>query len=288
MNKEMTRNAFLLILFLSFGMFTVDFATADSPVVQGLGGAGRAGVPREGLFSNPAAVGLLTESGAFLIYEKPRIPDWNAGGRLYSVGAFDGQNAGLKGAFGYIRTSRARVENTVSQSYEDRSEYRMALGLPLAANVAAGLRVQYITRRTGSQETKIFNGGVGTIFPVYSGLIAGLTYENLLNKPGELAPTMGAGLSYALGYGIQVYGDGYRQMKGPKKGERGWALGAETALAGELRVRGGRFQDGDRRRKGWSMGASWVGPRTSFDYAMRTSGDLPKERDHILGLTTIF
>jgi hypothetical protein len=82
-----------------------------------------------------------------------------------------------------------------------------------------------------------------------------------------------------------LYGDGTRIMKGALKGQRGWALGGELSFAGDFRLRAGRFQDGLRRRKGWSIGGSWVGPRASFDYAMRTSGSNPKERDHILGMT---
>ena len=105
---------------------------------------------------------------------------------------------------------------------------------------------------------------------------------------GENPPTAAAGLLYALGYGINLYGDGLRVMKGPHKGDRGWALGGELSFATDFRLRAGRFQDTYRRRRGWSAGLSWNGPRTSFDYAMRTSGDSPKERDHILGMTVAF
>jgi len=74
-------------------------------------------------------------------------------------------------------------------------------------------------------------------------------------------------------------------MKGTMKGNRGWAVGAETALGDSFRLRTGRFQESVRRMKGWSVGLSWKGPRASFDYAMRTTGQGPKERDHILGMT---
>jgi hypothetical protein len=280
---KMTRNVILLLL----GVFlpASSFATADSPVVQGLGGGGRAGIPSEALFSNPAAVGLLSQSYSFLMYEKPKIPEWNAGGRAYSVGAYDGTNEAVRGAFGYLRTSRARVDAAGQQGYEDRSEYRLALGRPVWSSVVMGLQARYVTKRTGPEETSFFDGSVGAIFPVYAGFTGGLTYENFMNKEAERPPTVGAGLTYNLGYGLQAYGDGTRIMKGPSSGQRGWSLGAEFALAGDFRLRGGKFQDGYRRRKGWSVGISWAGPRASFDYAMRTSGADPKERDHIFGMT---
>jgi hypothetical protein len=148
-----------------------------------------------------------------------------------------------------------------------------------------GLQARYVTKRTGAEETSFFDGNVGAIFPVYAGFTGGATYENFMNKEADRPPTVGAGLTYNLGYGLQAYADGTRIMKGPSSGQRGWSLGAEFSLAGDFRLRGGKFQDGYRRRKGWSVGLSWVGPRASFDYAMRTGGADPKERDHIFGMT---
>lgn len=280
----MTRNVILLLAVIFF-IPASSFATADSPVVQGLGGAGRAGVPTEALFTNPASVALLTQSGSYFIYQKPSIPEWNAGGRGYVIGAYDGQNQAAKGSFGYVRTSRARIDRLGNQGYEDRSEYRFALGTLVSGNIAGGLQARYVTRRIAGQAQKFFDGDLGTIFPIYAGLVGGLTYENALNKAGERPTSMGAGLTYGLGYGIQAYGDGYRFMKGQEKGQQGWAVGAEVAVAGDFKLRGGRFQDGYRRLKGWSAGISWAGPRASFDYAMRTTGGGPKERDHIFGMT---
>ena len=286
----MTRNVILLFYSVFCGAFFLlpasSFATADSPVVQGLGGAGRAGLPNEALYSNPAAVGLLNQSYSFLMYEKPRIPEWNAGGRAYAIGAYDGTNEAVKGAFGYLRTSMARVDAAGRQGYVDRSEYRLALGRPVWSGVIAGLQARYVTRRTGPDGRSFFDGNLGAIFPVYSGFIGGVTYENAMNEEADRLPTAGVGVTYGFASsGIQLYGDGTRIMKGALKGQRGWALGGEISLAGDFRLRAGRFQDGQRRRKGWSIGASWAGPRASFDYAMRTSGSDPKERDHIFGMT---
>lgn len=283
MNQKMTRNAFPLLAFL-FLLPASSFAT-ESPLTQGLGGAGRAGIPTESLFNNPAALALSAQSTIFAIYEKPRIPDWNAGGRAYALGAYDVQTSSVKGGIGYLRTSRARLGSAGRQDYEDRSEIRSVFAHQLWDGVQGGLKVGYITRRVGVASEKFFNGDIGAIFPVYAGVFGGLTYENVLTQPGEKPGTAGAGLTYGLGYGIQLYGDGTRVMKGPRKGDRGWALGAELAVAGDFKLRAGRFQEGLRRLRGWSLGLSWTGPRASFDYAMRTAGDNPNERDHIFGMT---
>jgi hypothetical protein len=286
MKKEMTR--FVIPLLALFLGPTFSFATADSPVVQGLGGAGRAGVPGEALFSNPASAALLTQSAAFLYFQKPRISDWNAGGRGYAVGVYDGQNPAAKGALGFVRTSRARIDRQGNQTFEDRSDYRFTIASSVWSNVMGGLQTRYVTRRSGAESRRFFNTDLGTIFPVYTDLMAGVTYENAFHKEEETPPTVGVGLSYSLGFGIRLLGDGYRLMKGEHKGERGWAAGGELSLASDFKVRFGRFQEAYRRLKGWSLGASWVGPRASFDYAMRTTGSGPQERDHMLGMVVAF
>jgi hypothetical protein len=286
MKIRMTQNAFLVFFLTNLFVPSV-FATAETPVVQGLGGAGRAGIPSEANFSNPAVVAGLTQSAAFYFYQKPQIPDWNAGGRLFGFGAYDGGSTSVKGSFVYLRNSRARVLPNGTQGYEDRTEYRFAMATSMGS-IKIGIQPKYIIRQTGETNTKVFDGDLGAIFPIFTDIQGGITYENALKKVGEKAPTVGAGVVYAVGSGIQVYADGMRQMDGIQKGERGWAVGAESGLWGELRARAGRFQDVFKRKKGWAVGASWTGPRTSFDYSMRTTGDSPYERDHTLGMKILF
>jgi hypothetical protein len=287
MKEEMTR---IVILSLALFLFTpvLSFATADSPEAQGLGGAGRAALSSEGMFLNPASLALLTQSEAFLYYEKPRIPDWNAGGRYYSVGVYDGTNAGAKGAFGFLRTSRARVGADGTQTYEDRSEFRFASGYQISPSISAGLSGRYVTRRTGANEEKFWDGDLGVLFPLYAGMTGAVTYENVLNKNGDNPPTLGAGLAYLLGSGLTAFADGYRVAKGMEKGDKGWSLGAEITLAADFQLRLGKFQDGYRRNKGWSFGLGWQGPRTSFEYAMRLADTNPGEKDQIFAINVAF
>ncbi len=231
---------------------------------------------------------MLDTSSAFLIYTKPRIKDWDAGGRGWSVGAYDGQNPVVKGGFGYVRSARATITTGGQQGYEDRSEFRTTLGKAITPSIAVGLQGRYVTKRIGPTESKFLQGDIGTIFPVFAGLRGGVTYENILFKEEELPPTLGGGLVYAFGSGITIMADGYHLMKGQRKGDRGWAAGGEISLAADFVLRAGRFQEGVRRLKGWSAGLSWNGPRASLDYSMKTTGSGPKERDHIFGLNLLF
>lgn len=278
------RKLFFTIAFL---LPVVARAEADSPVIQGLGGAGRGGVARESLFSNPAAAAMLTNSSSFLIYEKPRIPALNAGGRYFAIGAYDGENEVAKGAAGYIRSAKARLENG-QQVYEDRSEYRLSAARAWTDSVLAGVAMRYITKRVGVSESKFFQGDLGTIFPLYGSIRGGLTYENIIEKIGEAPPAVGAGLQGALGDGMQLFVDAARLTKGESKGKTSWALATELTMGGDFFLRLGRYSDAYRKLKGWSAGLSWVGPRITIDYAMKKSSGVPMERAHIFGLSVLF
>ncbi len=310
MTKKMTRNAWLpnywsrtltspwyinrrlsslLFFFCLFGLAlnsTLSFATVDSPVVQGLGGANRAGISREALFANPASVSLLTNAFGFFHYEIPKIPDFNAGGRAFSAGLYDSGDKSWKGGIGYSRTSRARILNNGQQGYIDRSEFRFATGHNIMGKIEGGLTGRWINNNNSANNPSHYpEGDLGILFPLFADMRGGITYENILNKEDEAPTTVGLGANYSLGYGFQLYADGYRLMSGTRTGERGWALAAELGLSSDFFARAGLFEEGYRGNKGWSIGGSWLGPRASFDYALKVAGKGPKERSHILGVT---
>lgn len=277
----MTRNAFLLL----FGLFPLSgFATVDSPLVQGLAGASRVGIPREGLFSNPASLAFLSEAFAFLHYQVPRVPDYNAGGRGLNVGIYDGGDKNWKGAFGYSRVAKARILAN-RQSYIDRREFRFAAAHAVTGNILAGMAARLTKIQNVPSPANFLEGDLGAIFPVFGDMRGGLTLENLLDKEDEAPRTLGAGLSYSLGYGFQLMADGYRLMNGTKAGERGWSLAIEGSLTAGFMARAGLSEEAYRALKGWSAGLSWLGPRVSFDYALKSVGSGPKEKTHIFGLT---
>jgi hypothetical protein len=261
------------------------FATVDSPVVQSLGGAGRAGLPREALFTNPASVALNTSTFGFMHYSLPKIPDYNAGGRAYNVGIYDAGNQTWKGGFSYSRSSKAVLTPAKTQGYEDRSEFRFVTGHAITGNIIGGLQTRYSKKHSGPESSRFVEFGLGVLFPLFADLRGGLTWENILGREDHLPSTIGLGATYSLGFGVNLFADGYRLMGGRREGERGWALGGEVAMAADFKGRVGLFEEGYRGFKGWSVGASWSGPRASFDWAMRTAASGPKEREHVLGMT---
>jgi hypothetical protein len=274
--------AFLLLL-----PAALSHAAPESPVVQGLAGAGTAGNAREALFANPASAAMLTNAFGFASYALPSVPEFHSGGRSMSIGAYDGGNPGLKGGFGYIRNSRAVVANG-GQGYEDFNEMRFVLAHEVVQNINFGVLGRYIGEYHGDGgAVHRFDGSVGATFPVFQAIRGGLTLENLANRKDDQPMTAGAGLNIPIGYGAQIYTDGHQLLKGSRKNYKGYSLAAEMAIASDFTFRGGRFEEGFRHLKGWSLGLSWAGPRASFDYAFRIAGQNPHERDHIFGMTLL-
>lgn len=279
----MTRNVFLLWAALHS---LPSFATVDSPVVQGLAGATRTGVPREGIFSNPASVASITSTYGFYHYEIPRIDDYNAGGRAWSAGLYDGGDRTWKGGFGISRVSQARIFRG-QQGYVDRREVRFSTGHEIYNNIVGGVAGRLVKNYSPVGDNSFFEGDVGFLFPVFADIHGGATVENIADKEDELPRTIGVGASYPLTAGITLIADGYRLMSGTREGERGWSLATEIQLAGDFTARGGLFEEGYRALKGWAAGVSWSGPRMSLDYALKTAGKGPKERSHILGVSVV-
>jgi hypothetical protein len=279
----MSRNAFLILAAL---YSYPSFATPDSPIVQGLAGATRAGVAREAVFSNPASVNLITTNFAFYHYEIPSIPDYNAGGRAFNVGLYDGAEPDLKAAIDYSRISKARIF-AGQQGYIDRSEIRLALGHALVGPLVAGVNGRLVKNYNDPGSASFFEGDAGLATPIFTDLRAGLTFENILNREDENPQTVGVGAAYNVGYGIQVVADGSRLMQGSKSGAKGWSLAGEFGLANDFSVRGGIFREAYRGFKGWALGLSWAGPRMSLDYAFKSVGGGPTEHSHILGMTLV-
>ncbi len=278
----MTRN--ILLSTATLFLCSISLATADSPVVQGLAGAGRSGIPTEAVFSNPAAVWLLDKSYSFFHYTKPSIVESKEGGRALSSGVYDGENANVKGGVAYTRSARQRV-TAGGRAYEDFSEIRLTSGMPISGQVLGGINVRYVTSRNTGTQQKFFQGDLGIIFPVFTDMRAGLTYENVLDKPGDKPGVIGAGLRYGFSKDMAAIAEMGQMVRGPNKGKKGWSIAAEVSAVPDFVVRAGRFLDANNRYKGWSVGASWQGPRASIDYAMRTTKGSPHERDHVFGIT---
>lgn len=285
MSRSLLRFTAKLIL---LGALSASLAWADSPRRTGLAGAGRSGITNEPLFSNPAALAYLEHSEGFGFYGFPRIKDWGAGGRQITAGIYDGENQIAKAGFAYERDARAILQSGASRAYRDRSNFLFGLGQHITRFLDLGLTGKYIVRRDGSSEsTKFFNGDVGALVKeaIIPGAQIGFTYENALNKEGELPPIAAFGVRYDILGPMAAHIDGAMATQGEYKNKKQWSYALEMGLAEEISIRGGLYQDSIGGIRGKSLGVSWQGPRTSFDYGLKISRNAPVQREHVVGMT---
>lgn len=270
--------------FLLLALSPAALWAADAPRSTGLGGGGRAGIVDESLFANPASLNYLKQSLAFGYYTKSRVSDWNAGGRALAGGIYDASNPIAKAGFSWIRESRVRLVNG-GQIYADRTEYRMGLGKALGESFLAGATGSYVVRRDNGNETKIFNGSAGLLYPAAAGMRVGVTYENFIERAGERPPQVAAGATYALLSSVIAYADYGFVLRGPHKDKRFWSGGVEIPMISDLILTAGISRDAVIGVRAKSVGVIWQGPRTAFEYALRITSHAPIERDHVFGIT---
>ena len=275
-----------LLVMIVCGVMTSN-AWASIPHLDGLAGAGRSGIPTVALFSNPAAVGVLKTNHAFYSYMQSKISDLGAGGRYWTAGAYDTTSQHFKGGLAYIRESRRTLTATGS-NYSDHTTVRGVIGTRVYKDLLSGMQVNYSTRRAGGEEINYFHGNLGVIYPVMKGLPLGVTLENVTNNEFERPLSGGVGIRHALYQSISVYADLVRVLKGELAGENSWALGSEITIFNDLRFRVGLFKDDIEKIRGLGLGLAWIGPRTTFEYAMRRTRRDPQQVDHSLGIAIIF
>jgi hypothetical protein len=215
----------------------------------------------------------------------PRIRDWNGAGKQLTLGAYDGTNVYAKAGFAYERDARDELAAGGTKLYRDRNTYRFGLGRMIGKNLALGATGRYVNRRDGGAEEKFFDGDVGAMFKAFSDMQAGVTYENIGFRSGELPPIIGAGLHYLVTDSVVAMVDYGRVFKGTQKNEHQWNYAVELNMTEGFVMRGGMFQDNVRGLRGTAMGLSWQGPRTSFDYGVRSTRRAPVQREHLFGVT---
>ena len=271
-----------------YGLFLFGSASwAMTPQVEGLGGAGRGGLPKEALFSNPAAVSMLRQNTAFLAYTQTKLRDLKAGGKVQIAGIYDGSSDLAHGGIAYIRESR-RVSLGSGTTYADSTKIRTVIGRELFSGLQMGIKTNYTIQRTSGVTTKYFYGDAGFLYPLFAELPLGLTVENVMDKAEERPRTIYAGLRYDIDGPLDLYGDIGKSVSSRKSQGTPWAIGLEVKFFDELFFRGGLFRDAAIGARGWAAGLSWLSPRTAFEYALRRSTSIPRQTDHNLGVSVIF
>lgn len=259
-------------------------AKAFSPQVEGLGGAGRAGLAKEGMFSNPASPVLLKTNVVFAVHTQTKMRDLGAGGVAQAAGVYDGSSEFAHGGLGFIRESR-RIGVGSGSTYVHQSTIRGVIARPIFGDLSMGARTNYTMHKENGTKNNYFHGDVGFLYPVFSDLPLGLTVENVTDKAGERPRTIFGALSYDVMGPLDLYADLGFVVSKVKSANRVWGIGVEVAVFDEILLRGGLHRDSVLDERGWSTGLAWAGPRASLEYALRMTTNRPSQRDHVFGMS---
>lgn len=262
-------------------------AEAFSPQTEGLGGAGRSGIGKEALFTNPASVALLRSNMVFASYTQTKLKTRNAGGMVQAAGVYDGVSSYGHGGLAYIHEGR-RISFGSGTDYNDQTSIRAVFGRPIYEKLLGGVKTTYTVREENGQRVKYFHGDIGFIYPLSPTLPVGLTVENVMDKQEERPRTIFLAMQYDILGPLKTYGDFGRVVSKVKSARNMWAFGVELSVFEELLLRGGLYQDSFLDTRGWAVGASWNSPRTAFEYALRMTRYEPRQRDHVFGISILF
>ena len=278
----------IMRLSVYFSLFiTVLFAFPEAlrgevPRQVSFGGAGRAGVSRIALFSNPASAAFVLQNRIFYSYSQTRAPNK---GKNITLGMYDITNPRFKGGLSYTTEHRPQSFRDSAKIYNRR--IIRALGASrVVGNLFAGLSVHYVMDRTSEDESRLFYTNIGAFYPILRDVHLGLTFDNIFGQREE-GRILGLGLRTSLGV-LSLLADvawPLSKIEMGETGERyGWSIATEVAVFSQLKLRKSWFWDVYRQTRGEAMGFSWEGPRADIEYATRETRGNPTQKDHILGI----
>ena len=143
---------------------------------------------------------------------------------------------------------------------------------------------------------KLFEVGVAATYAVTTWMQASLTLDNL--RQSDEGRARGFYREIALGTKFTIEGvcwiffDPHWTPDLPT-GEKGFNLGLELPLLNDFFLRLGKFNDShvafeNANGSGYGMGAGWMGPKISFDYAFQRVISPLSGSAHVFGMTIYF
>lgn len=242
------------------------------------GGAGVASIlTTEAAILNPASAAFFDENTASIQFTQASLDD-KAPERIEkfpknarSQGYFVSDNKGpVKGGLAYTQ----QKENSF-----ERERLSMHAASLVGKQGAFGLNYQYLqdTFPKNASPRRDFSHVLNAGFTYI--LLDGLTFGAVardLTRTLEKEDKAILGLQYALTEKINVLFDyGFLYTRGFNK-HFNWAAATQLSIFKDFFVRGGLFEDQLTHFKGYSWGASWVGPRLGVEFAQRFSEQTAK------------
>lgn len=240
-------------------------------------GAGVASVlTTEAAILNPSSSAFFSQNTASIQFYQPSLKDdayqrENSFPKNRSQGYFVSDNNGpVKGGLAYIKQK---------ENYHERERISMHLASVIGKNSSFGLNYQYIQdtfpKNTSPRRDFSHLLNAGFTYVLSEDLILGLVARDLTRTiEGEEKAIVG--FQYELTDKINLIFDyGFLYSKSYNK-HFYWAAATQLTIFKDFYFRGGLFEDQITHFKGYSWGASWVGPRLGVEFAQKFSEQTSK------------
>ncbi len=280
------------LIFLGTLLFTSSVLASDfhSPRTEALGGAGHAGPSlNDAIYLNPSYTSFLqTYSVAFtyLWYNGPDLlPDGSNAihGRNVNVSLQDGRSEAFQAGVGYTRK-------------DDYNLLTLGASKALLQQLGVGLGGKFLFPSTPGADV-VRDSTLSMTFAANGWMQFSAIVDNLLEtdagKSHNLYREYILGSKFNLENILILYFDPHWTPSLPDQ-SYGYELGAELGLFQDFFLRFGTFknsaipQQNGTRGRGYGVGAGWVAPRISLDFAISRNLEPRDEVVHVFGATVFF
>jgi hypothetical protein len=263
----------------------------QSPRTMGIGGAGHAApLLNDSIYMNPSFGSFLPTysiSANYLFFDGP-VKNTPAGpmeqhGRNYNASLQDGRSELFQAGVGYTHRDDASFVH-VGASRAVIQRLGVGLGGKFYFNTATHSSGRDMTFSVSGIPLDFLNASfvIDNLIQYGSGIPHGLYREFILGTKVNIQNL------------VLIYFDPHLVPDYPVNGERfGHELGLEIPLMSDLFIRFGNFRNAlvpfeAMRGRGWTLGAGWVGPKVSLDYAMSRVIESQSAIAHNFGMTIYF
>ena len=261
----------------------------QSPRTAALGGSGHAApLLNDSIYQNPTQASFLKKysvSAAYGSFQgETKEDDPGLNGKNYNVSVLDARNENFQAGVGYaIRSGERYIHVSMSKAISDK----LALG--------AGTKF-IMPKEVFEFDNSDFSFSIG--FVPSQNIQFALIVDNLIqrednSKKFNLYREITLGLKIELISKVKLYADPHLTPLFFGNKRFGYEVGAEVSVFEDLYLRGGYFHQslvptqGDYG-DGYGLGAGWMAPKISFDYAYSMAVKPKPASTHTFGLTVFF
>lgn len=266
----------ITLTFLSGIIHAAEVHDFQTTRLMQLGGAGVGSLlTNESTVLNPASIVFSPASTVnyqrnteVLKEQSAQRPSYFKEGATEFIGVQD-VSTKLKGGFSYLYQNKQSTK---------RTRYSLSSAAPLTPTLSMGIIYTFTNEDSQIIDDTYHQFTIGFTQIINEKITLGLITVDPQNKISEYSHTI-LGFQYNMNDFVQFIGDiGSGDNANPEK-EAISKIAIQIKSFDSFNIRYGKFYDKYQNIKGIGFGASWVGPKFSIDYAVKSSERISKSSD---------